>query len=365
MPLAEVMSSPRYVDISITSKCNLRCKYCYFFDRPGINYIDLPTAEWLKFFEELGKLAVLNVGIFGGEPFLRSDLEDILKGIVHNRMRFYIGSNGSLINDDIAKFIKSTGRCDFIQISLDGSCAAIHDAIRGRGSFEGAVRGIKTLQRHGIPVTARVTINHHNVLDLENMARFILDDLDLSIFQSFSARDQGSCRKHADEMQLTVKERMRAMTTLLKLSAKYQSKISAASTPLLQARSWKKMGESRLQKTPASKKGGHLNACGDSFNSIHVHSDGTITPCTILGNIDLGRINRDSLSEVWLNSPVLNNMRSRYIPLADFEFCQGCDYILYCKGICPVSAYSITGELDHPDPDTCLRVFLREGGKLP
>ena len=44
MPLAEVMSSPRYVDISITSKCNLRCKYCYFFDRPGINYID-----WFQF----------------------------------------------------------------------------------------------------------------------------------------------------------------------------------------------------------------------------------------------------------------------------------------------------------------------------
>ncbi len=365
MPLAAVMRSPRYVDIAITSKCNLRCKYCYFFDRRSVNYIDLPTAEWLKFFEELGNMAVLNIGLFGGEPFLRTDIKDIIKGIVHNRMRFYIGSNGTLVNDDIANFIKKTGRCDLIQISLDGSCADIHDAIRGRGSFKGAVRGIKTLQKHGIPVTVRVTINHHNVHDLENMARFILDDLGLSIFQCFSSRDQGSFRKHADEIKLTVKDNMSAMATLLKLSEKYPGKISAASTPLLQAKSWKEMEEARIQKKPGCKMGGHLIPCGDSFKNIHVHSDGTITPCTILGNINMGRINQDSFSEVWLNSPVLNNMRSRYIPLADFEFCQGCEYIPYCKGTCPVSAYSMTGKLDHPDQDTCLRAFLRNGGKLP
>ena len=360
------MRSPRSIDISITSKCNLHCRYCYFFDRPGITYTDLPTAEWLRFFKELGKLKVMNVAIMGGEPFLRSDLDKILEGIVYNRMRFYILSNGSLINNDIAKFIKSTGRCNFVMVSLDGSCAEIHDASRGQGSFEGAVRGIKTLQRHDIPVTACVTINHYNVHDLDSIARFILDDLGLSLFESLSPYYLGSCLKHADEIQLTAKDRMKAMATLLKLSDKYPGRISAEDGPLYEVRSWKRMEESRLQ-TPASKEGGHLDACGNSSISIHVHSDGTITPCPFLPQINLGRINRDSLSEVWQNSPVLNNMRSRCIALADFEFCQGCDYINYCKGICPatISAYSKTGELDHPGPGNCLRVFLRDGGKLP
>lgn len=365
MPLAEVMRSPRSVEISITSKCNLRCKYCHFFDRPGINYIDLPSAEWLKFFEELGKLAVMNVRITGGEPFLRSDLDTILKGIVHNHMRFRILSNGSLINDVIAGFIKGTRRCDYIQISLDGSCAKIHDASRGLGSFEGAVSGIKTLQRHGIPVRVRVTISHHNVHDLDNIARFLLHDLRLSGFSTDSTCYLGSCRKHADEIRLTVEDRMMAMATLLKLSDQYPGKIYATGGPLFEARFWKKMDEAWLQEAPAFKEGGHLNACSGSSIIINVRSDGTITPCQLLSHLDLGRINHDSLSEVWLNSPVLNNMRSRCRSLADFEFCQGCDYIPYCPGNCPVSAYSMTGELDHPSPDNCLRVFLRDGGKLP
>ena len=53
------------------------------------------------------------------------------------------------------------------------------------------------------------------------------------------------------------------------------------------------------------------------------------------------------------------------ISLEEFEFCTGCSYIPYCTGNCPGMGFNLTGEVNHPSPDACLRKFLAEGGTLP
>ena len=168
---SRVMCTPRSLDIEITARCNLRCRYCYFFQNPAVDYRDLPTAEWLRFFDELGSLGVMNVVLAGGEPFIREDLPALLDGIVHNRMRFSLLSNGALVTDEIAAPLADTHRCDYVQVSVDGSCAETHDACRGKGSFDGAMRGIRILQRHRVNVAVRVTLHRHNVNDLENITQ--------------------------------------------------------------------------------------------------------------------------------------------------------------------------------------------------
>lgn len=112
--------------------------------------------------------------------------------------------------------------------------------------------------------------------------------------------------------------------------------------------------------------GGHLTACGCPTDKISVRANGAYVPCSLLAHMELGRINRDSLEDIWRESEAMNQLRSRHtIPLTDFEFCAGCDYIPYCTGNCPALAYSLTGKVDHPSPDACLRRFLNAGGKLP
>ena len=49
--ISKIIRSPRDVDIEITSRCNLRCRYCYYFDNPAITIKILPTEEWLQFFK--------------------------------------------------------------------------------------------------------------------------------------------------------------------------------------------------------------------------------------------------------------------------------------------------------------------------
>jgi len=360
-----VMRTPRSVDIELTARCNLRCTYCYFFGNDAVEYRDLTTEEWLRFFDECGRLGVMDLTLAGGEPFMRRDLRELLAGVVRNRMRFSLLSNGGLIDDDIAAFIKGTGRCDYIQVSVDGSRPETHDVYRGAGSFERALRGIRTLQRHGVPVAVRMTIHSHNVDDLEATARLLLEELGLPAFSTNAAGYLGACRGHAGEVLLTAAQRQQAMETLLRLSEKYDGRISANAGPLAEARMWREMEEARSQGAPVTWNGGHLTGCGCPSNKIAIRADGTIVPCSMLAHMELGLINRDSLAEVWQRSQALNGLRTRHeIPLFDFAFCAGCEYTAYCTGNCPGLAYTLTGEVNYPSPDACLRRFLADGGKL-
>lgn len=364
--MSPVIRTPRHVDVELTAQCNLRCRYCYFFNNPAVDYRDLPTVEWLKFIDELGSLAVMTMTLVGGEPFYRHDLRDLISAIVRNRMRFTILSNGGLIDDDMAAFIARTGRCDHVQISLDGSRPETHDAARGKGAWEGAVRGIRALQRHQVPVGVRVTIHRYNVGDLEETARFLLEELGLSSFSTNAAGYLGNCQRHAGEMLLTNAEREVAMNVLLRLDEKYEGRINAQAGPLAEGKMWRTMEKARAAGAPAFGNGGHLTACGCPFSQIAVRADGAIVPCSLLPHVVLGHINRDSLREIWQTAPALADLRRRReIPLSDFEFCAGCEYQPYCTGNCPGLAYSLTGQVNHPAPDACLRGYLADGGSLP
>jgi SynChlorMet cassette radical SAM/SPASM protein ScmE len=359
------MRSPRSVDIDITTRCNLRCLYCYHFGSAGDIGRDLPTEEWITFFEELGSLGVMEVTLAGGEPFIRDDIIEILQGIVDNRMRFSLLSNGTLISETVAEAIAATKRCKTVQVSIDGASAAIHDSCRGIGSFQRAIEGIRILQQYDIPVGIRITINHQNVHELEKIVVFILNDLGIGSLSTNSAGYFGLCKNHVIDMQMTIEDRCLAMNTLIKLSNKYPGRITGNSGPFFEIKSFREIERLIKKKEEGNQRGGYLTGCGCSWIKIAVRADGIIIPCTLLASAELGRINHDSLSQIWHNHPKLLEMRKWHqIPLASFSFCRGCVYIPYCTGNCPASANAIFGKDCHPSIDGCYRQFLADGGSL-
>jgi len=359
-----VMTTPREIKVEITSRCNLRCSYCYYFDNDAVDYHDVSTEEWLQFFEECGKANVMKIRLAGGEPFMRKDLRVLLDGIVRNHMRYSFLSNGRLINDDIAAYIAETGRCDSIQVSIDGSTSATHDSHRGAGTFEHAINGIRTLQRHNIPVEVRITIHQKNFHDIENTVRLLLDDLGLPFVGTNAATYIGSCSK---DILMSVKQREYVMETLLRLSDEYgKERITASAGPLYDARAWREMEEARASGAPAFSRGGRLTACNCHSTNLSVRADGGYVTCSWLAHEELGRINQDSLVDIWQNSAGINKLRQRHtISLEEFEDCASCDYRPYCTGNCPGMSYPLTGSTEKPSPDGCLRQYLEGGGKIP
>ena len=364
--MMRLISTPREVEIAITTSCNLRCKYCFHFTSYSDVDTDLPAEEWLTFFKELNKYTVLSVTLGGGEPFLRKDTKEILKGIIKNDMRFSILTNGTLIKEDISVFLGSTNRLDFVQVSIDGSTSEIHDKVRGKGTFKSATEGIKLLLRYNVPVTVRVTINKYNLNDLEAISELLLSKLRLKNFSTNAASYMGMCRQNADEIQLDTDDRTKAMEILLRLYKKYNGRIKALAGPLAEATQWLRMEEARKKGLKNFPNGGRLTGCGGIFKSIAVRSDGVVIPCTQLAHIELGKINQDDLKEIWNEHPLLKELRERInISLREFDFCKDCPYIDYCTGGCPATAFNLTGSVFHPDPSSCLRLFLENGGRLP
>ena len=362
----KLMNTPRSVDLSITNRCNLKCKYCFHFTSEGDTGEDLPTEEWLNFFKELKDCAVMDVCLSGGEPFIRKDLEELIKGIVKNRMRFNLLSNGTCITSEIASFISSTKRCNHIQISIDGSIAETHESFRGKGTFKKALEGIKNLQTHRIPVTVRVTIHRHNVGELEEIAKLLLEDIGLPSFSTNSASYMGLCRQYAEEVMLSPEDRILAIEKLLSLTEKYQGRISAQAGPLAEGRNWLEMEKARKEGKENIPGRGFLTSCGGVFSKIAVRADGTIVPCSQMPHIELGRINKDNLKDIWHKHPELKRLRERRkVSLSEFEFCRECKYINYCAGGCPATSYTLHGKEIHPSADSCLKRFLEEGGKIP
>ncbi len=357
------MSSPKHVDIAITGKCNLACQYCFYADEMTSRG-DLSTEQWLTFMAQLGKLGVMDVCLTGGEVFTRRDLFEIIDGVIANRMRYQILTNGTLITEKILEQFeigKRRRRLDSIQISIDGSSAEIHDLSRPN-SFERAIRGLKILKAAGFPVTVRVTINRHNLNDLENIAQLLLDEVGLRSFSTNEAFQMGAGCSNRESVSLTSAEKLQAMKTFDHLLARYPGRITASAGPISKRVAYAEMEQARKTGEKTNRWGmGYLTGCGCTFSSISILHDGTIVPCHVLGDAILGNITRDALNDTWINHPTLTALRERRnIPMTQVPGCKTCEWNAYCNGSCPGVPYALTGDLNRANPEDCYRKFLEE-----
>lgn len=354
------MPAPRSVDLELTARCNLRCRYCYYLNNEGVQYRDLPTHRWLEFLQELGEAKVMTVCLAGGEPFVRSDILQIIDGIIKNRMRFRMLTNGCGITRETAIRLRETRRCDLIQVSLDGSRREIHEKLRGNGSFEPALGAITILKQEGLPITVRVTVHPYNIGDLPAIARLLLEEIGIATFSTNSVSCLGTRAKYGEDVFLRPAERLSAMRVLASLDEQYPGRIFAAAGPLANWRRFHEM-ESVRKRHESIPGRGYLVGCGCIFSRIAVRADGAYVPCVMLPQMVLGYIGSDSITGIWRNSPQLTALRNRVnIPLEGFPECMGCEYVGSCTGNCAGSAFSLLGDPNRPSPDDCLRRFLQE-----
>jgi len=362
-----VMSSPKHVDIAVTGRCNLNCAYCFYADEMTARS-DLTTAQWLQFFETLSEARVMTVCLTGGEAMSRPDFFELVDGVIANRMRYQILSNGTLVTEKtIEEFEKGKRRLrlDSIQISIDGSSAEVHDHSRPN-SFSRALRGLKLLKENGFPLTVRVTINRFNYNDLENSARLLLEEVGLSGFSTNEAYPCGATNRYEDEIMLSVAQRREVMGTMTRLNEKYQNRISATAGPLALAReecAYKEAISRGVKEMPGR---GYLTACGGVFEKLAILHDGTIVPCHVISDLHLGNILTDDILEVWRSHPQMQAMRARRsISLDTIEPCRDCDYKGYCTGGCPGGAYFLTGDFNQRNPMDCYRILTGEEDYSP
>ncbi len=129
--------------LHLTTKCNLRCKYCYAPQTGRATMTKEIAEQGVDLAIELGTDSAC-VSYFGGEPMLRFDLIKELTSYARKagaargrQMHFRMSTNGTLFDEESLAFCRDNDI--LFAISLDGDQEA-HDAQRvfadGRGSFE-------------------------------------------------------------------------------------------------------------------------------------------------------------------------------------------------------------------------------------
>ena len=358
--------TPKTVNLSITGQCNLHCRYCFFSNEMAA-LADLPLQSYLDLFVELNRLGVMDVCLSGGEPFTRPDLFELIDAVIANRMRYNILSNGTLISEKTIQHFekgKRRLRLNYIQVSIDGSTREIHNRSRP-GSFDRAIRGLRLLKKAGFPVMVRVTINRHNIEDLENIARLLLEEIELPSFSTNEAMPIGSGCRNERDICLTAAQQQTAMETISRLLDRYPGRLTATAGPQAKLKIYAEMDLARRTgERPKSWTMGFLTACGCVFTTIDVLHDGSIVPCHMLPELVLGNISDRNLEEIWRSHPILSTLRQRrLISMKRVPGCETCDWSDYCNGSCPGLAFQLTGDFNHANPGDCLSLFLEETGK--
>ena len=137
------------LDIMTTYRCNLRCKMCNNWKAPlkdpDSTDTELSISDYDKLARDLKGVRCRVVELQGGEPFLRTDILDIISVFKKHGLGIRIVSNGTLITEELAKEIARS--CLDITISLDGHNKRLHERNRGlEGCFEKTIHGIRLLE---------------------------------------------------------------------------------------------------------------------------------------------------------------------------------------------------------------------------
>ncbi|MSP55540.1 MAG: radical SAM protein [Myxococcales bacterium] len=167
---------PDWLTVNLTLRCNLSCVMCTTcYDSP-----ELTLDELYGLIDQASAWGVRVFNPLGGEPFVRKDLEDILRHAVERRMFVTITTNGTLITPARAERIAQLPPEQLhMNVSIDG-LGATHDRVRGRGNFQRMIDGYRAIRAAdraaGQPrrtIVANVILHRLNLGELPDLLTFL------------------------------------------------------------------------------------------------------------------------------------------------------------------------------------------------
>lgn len=164
-----------FIQFYSTQRCNSNCRHCYLSalrNEYAISYDDeMSTEDTLRAFSILREMGFEFVSVGGAEPTQKADFCHIVSSLSDIGYKVKVHTNGTSIDEHSASVLKESGVFE-VRISLDGSNREINDFIRGEGSFDSLLEGIKQCVAHDIPTTVAVTVNKSNVKDIPQLIDF-------------------------------------------------------------------------------------------------------------------------------------------------------------------------------------------------
>lgn len=327
----------RSVQWAVTGRCNLRCSFCYM-ESPEGRFDELPLKDMTAIMNSLAAANVHQVSLTGGEPFVRSDLMEIMATLADRQIAVTrIFSNGILITLEALQTIKEMGFFPVFQISFDG--CGTHDAMRGtHGVEEAAIKAIRLLRRQGFAVAVVTCLDKTNAGSLAPTYE-LLKDLTVRAWKVTPLRHLGGGRD--SESALSPDELVAACAPV---AARWNLDGQPFGIQMAGYSSGDHSGDWENRYTPDS------YDCQYCRQSCSLLPDGTVIPCPDYTDApwlgDLPNVLRQPFSSIWRKSPLRDiiDIQKKDILAANGE-CRACSFFPTCGGGCRGLAVAATGDL--------------------
>ena len=309
--------------LHVTQRCNLNCVGCYSLDNQRNQLADASLDHIKHALDELSEAGLTTLIISGGEPFLRSDLPDIVAYAKRDCgiKAVTVLSNGLCMTE--AALAALAPNVDCVSVSFDGCSASAPAYIRQEQRFDELVEAVGMVREAGIPAHIIPTVHAKNLDDLSDYVRLSKElDATLNFSLLTCAPDDELASLLPDEASLR-----RLGSSILTLDD---------GKPIL------------TMDAPVALNLTAKKCCGAGFKAVSVGADGTLYPCHMLHRPELamGNIFTSTLSEA-LASDI--SARFKTMNADKFDGCSECRYMRICGGGCRARSLFGSGSLESKD----------------
>jgi len=277
------------------------------------------------------ELGAVQLGLSGGEPLQRDDLEDIVAEA--RTLGYYVNliTSGVGLNESRIAALKRAG-LDHIQLSFQDSTREINDFISSTKTFELKSKVAKLIKQHEYPMVLNVVLHRMNIDHIQQI---------LEMAEAMGAEYLELANTQYYAWALVNRDQL--------LPSREQLERAEEITNQFRARIGDRM---KIYFVVPDYYATRPKACMNGWGSVFVtiQSDGTVLPCheaRMLPGMTFPSVREHDLRWIWYDSPGFNHFRGDEWMK---EPCRTCPEKTKDFGGCRCQAYMLTGDAGNADP---------------
>ena len=322
---------PLWLLLELTYRCPLHCVYCSNPTEFAHTGDELGTDDWIRVLREARALGSVQLGLSGGEPLLRDDLEQIVSEA--HVLGFYINliTSGVGLNESRIGALKAAG-LDHIQLSFQDSTRKMNDFLSSTRTFDLKSQVAALIKRYDYPMVLNVVLHRHNIDHVEQILD-MAQQMGAEYVELANTQYYGWAWLNREQLMPSREQVRRAeeMTNRFRKRVGDRMKVYFVVPDYFERRP---------------------KACMNGLGSVFltVAPDGIALPChaaRMLPGLTLPSVREASVGWIWYDSPGFNHFRGDAWMK---EPCRSCPEKGRDFGGCRCQAYLLTGDAANADP---------------
>jgi pyrroloquinoline quinone biosynthesis protein E len=328
---ANLSGMPLWLLAELTYRCPLQCPYCSNPLEIASYKNELSTDDWLKVLREARKLGAMQLGLSGGEPLVRKDLELIVKEGADLGYYSNLITSGVGMDEERVVALKEAG-LDHIQISFQASDKELNDFLGGTSSFQHKLDMARAVKANNYPMVLNIVIHRQNIDHIEDILKMTVE-LKADYVELASTQYYGWSALNVNSLLPSREQLERAESIAHAYQDHYRNKMKILY-----------IVPDYYETRP--------KACMNGWGSVFltIAPDGRALPChaaASIPDIEFPNVRDRSINYIWNDSDAFNKFRGfgwmkdpcRTCPEKEKDF-----------GGCRCQAFKLTGDATNADP---------------